>query len=164
VPGELAHKGIAEPADLAVRFALGIEIRTTLTTTNVDYTKRKKLAFGFLAISAIERMEYLLTSSQRILEDLLEAQEFENAEIHGGVEAETALVGAERGVELHAISTVDLELALVVLPDDAELDDALRDADDREGLLVFGVLLEEGGVFESVGDFCEIVISGVASR
>jgi hypothetical protein len=34
-------------------------------------------------------------------------------------------------------------LALVVLPEDAELDDALRDLDDLERLLVLGVLLEE---------------------
>lgn len=44
---------------------------------------------------------------------------------------------------------VDLEAALVVLPDDAELDDALRDGNDLEGLAVFGVDLEEGRVLKS---------------
>ena len=43
------------------------------------------------------------------------------------MEAETALVGTESGVELHAVSLLDLALALVVLPDNAELDDALGD-------------------------------------
>lgn len=46
------------------------------------------------------------------------------------MEPETALVGAQRRVELHAVAAVDLELAAVVLPDDAELDDALGDGSD----------------------------------
>src|SRR3954464_7777393 len=62
-----------------------------------------------------------LTSGKRILEDLLETQELEDGEIYSGVESETALVWAESGVELHAVSFVDLALALVVLPDHAEL-------------------------------------------
>ena len=64
------------------------------------------------------------------------------------MEAETALVGTESGVELHAVSLLDLALALVVLPDNAELDDALGDGDDLKSLLVFGVLGEEGGGLE----------------
>jgi len=39
-------------------------------------------------------------------------------------------------------------LPLIVLPDNTELDDALGDGDNLEGGLVFGVLLEEGAVFE----------------
>lgn len=61
------------------------------------------------------------------------------------METETALVGTESRVELHTVTLVDLALALVVLPDNAELDDALRDGGNLEGLLVFRVLLEEGG-------------------
>jgi hypothetical protein len=45
---------------------------------------------------------------------------------------------------LHTVALLDLALALVILPDNAELDDALGDRDDLEGLLVFGVLGEEG--------------------
>ena len=60
------------------------------------------------------------------------------------METETALVGTECRVELHAVALLDLALALVVLPDDAELDDALGDRDYLEGLLVLGVLGEEG--------------------
>jgi hypothetical protein len=41
-----------------------------------------------------------------------------------------------------------LALALVGFPDDAELDDALGDRDDLEGLFVFGVLLEERRLLE----------------
>ena len=42
------------------------------------------------------------------------------------MEAQAALVRADGGVELHAVTAVDLRLALVVHPDHAELDHALR--------------------------------------
>lgn len=73
------------------------------------------------------------------------------------MEAETALVGTESRVELHAVSLLDLALALVVLPDNAELDDALGDGDDLEGLLVFGVLGEKGGGLEGGDELCEVL-------
>lgn len=82
---------------------------------------------------------------------MLETQELEDAEVDGGVEAETALVGAEGAVELHAVTTVHLDLALVILPDDTELDHALGDAGDLERLLVVGVLFEEAAVLEGAG-------------
>ena len=78
------------------------------------------------------------------------------------MEAETALVGTESGVELHAVSLLDLALALVVLPDNAELDDALGDGDDLESLLVFGVLGEEGGGLGG-GDELYGMLDGVAN-
>ena len=78
------------------------------------------------------------------------------------MEAETALVGTESRVELHAVSLLDLALALVVLPDNAELDDALGDGDDLESLLVFGVLGEEGGGLEG-GDELYGMLDGVAN-
>ena len=78
------------------------------------------------------------------------------------MEAETALVGTESGVELHAVSLLDLALALVVLPDNAELHDALGDGDDLESLLVFGVLGEEGGGLEG-GDELYGMLDGVAN-
>lgn len=65
------------------------------------------------------------------------------------MQTETALVGAQGRVELHTVSTVDLNLALVVLPHDAELDDALGDGDNLECGAVLGVLLEEGGSLKS---------------
>jgi hypothetical protein len=89
-----------------------------------------------------------LTSGQGILEDLFEAQELQDGQVHGGVQTETALVWAEGRVKLHPVAAIDLDLVLVVLPDDTELDDALGDGDDLEGSLVLGVLLEEGAVLE----------------
>jgi hypothetical protein len=72
------------------------------------------------------------------------------------VEAETALVWTEGRVELHTVALVDLALALVVLPDDAELDDALGDGDDLESLPVLGVLLEDGGAFQGGDELYEM--------
>jgi hypothetical protein len=126
---KLPHEGNAELADLVVRLALGIEVGTTLATAHVE-------------------------AGQGILEDLLKAKELENGEVDSGVETETTLVWAESRVELHTVALVDLALALVVLPDDAELDDALRDRGDLEGLLVLGVLLEEGGVLKGGDKLC----------
>lgn len=77
-----------------------------------------------------------------------------HGQVDDGMQPETALVGAEGRVELHAVPAVDLEGAVVVLPDDAELDHALGDGDDLEGDLVFGVLLEEGRVLECAGELC----------
>ena len=120
---KFSHERNAELADLIVRLALRIEVRTTLATTHVE-------------------------ASKSILEDLLKTQELEDREIDCRVETETALVGAEGRVELHTVTPVDLALALVVLPDNAELDDALRDRGHLECLPVLGVLLEDGGGFE----------------
>jgi len=97
-----------------------------------------------------------LTSSQSILEDLLEAQELQDGQVDRRVQAETALVWAEGGVELDSVAAVDLDLVLVVFPDNSELDDALRDGDDLEGGLVFGVLFEEGAVFERGDQLCRV--------
>lgn len=60
------------------------------------------------------------------------------------MEAQTTLVGAQGRVELHTVAPVDLEVVVVVLPHDAELDDALGDGGDLERVAVLGVLLEEG--------------------
>jgi len=139
---QLAHEAVAEAADLAVGLALGVEVGATLATAHVE-------------------------AGQGVLEDLLEAQELEHGEVDGGVQAEAALVGAQGGVELHAEGIVDLDLALVVLPHYAELDDALGDRDDFEGVAVFGVLLEERAVLEGGGklwwELLEGVFNGVGS-
>ncbi len=70
------------------------------------------------------------------------------------MESQTTLEGTESRVELDTVTAVDADLALVIFPDDAELDDTLGDGDDLEGGLVFGVLLEEGAVVESAGELC----------
>lgn len=69
-------------------------------------------------------------------------------QVDGRVESKTTLVRAEGRVVLDTETTVDLELAGVVLPDDAELDDTLRNGGNLEGGAVLGVLLEEGAVLK----------------
>ena len=120
---KLPHEGNAELADLVVRLALGIKVGATLATTHVQ-------------------------TGKSILEDLLETQELKDGKVDSGVETETTLVRTESRVELHTVTLVDLALALVVLPDNTELDDALGDGGNLEGLLVLGVLLEKRGGLE----------------
>jgi hypothetical protein len=93
----------------------------------------------------------MLTASESILEDLLKAQEFEDRQVDSWVQTETTLVRTKRRVVLHAVSTVYLDLVVVIFPDDTELNDALWDGGNLECFLVFGVLLEEGRVLEGGG-------------
>lgn len=94
----------------------------------------------------------LLTASQGILEDLLEAKELENGQVDAGVESKTTLVRAKSRVELDAVTTVDLEVTLVVAPDNTELDDTLGDGGNSKSSAVLGVLVEEGAVLEGRGE------------
>lgn len=71
--------------------------------------------------------EQRLTAGKGILENLLEAQEFEDGEVDSGVKSKTAFVGTQSRVELHTVTAVDLDLVLVVFPDHTELDDSFRD-------------------------------------
>lgn len=102
-----------------------------------------------------------LTAGQSVLEDLLEAQEFENGQIDGRVKAKATFVRAKGGIELHPISPVDLHLAFVVFPNHAELDDPLRNRRHLQCLSVLGVFPEERGVFERRGEFCMQVVESV---
>ena len=57
-----------------------------------------------------------------------------------GLNRRPPLVGADGAVVLHAVTAIDLHVALVVNPGDAEHDDALGfdDALEKTSLLVFG--------------------------
>src|SRR5699024_5627115 len=105
-------------------------------------------------------------ADQRVLEDLLEAEELHDAEVHRGVEPQTALVRAERGVVLDAETAVDLHGALVVDPGDAEDDLALRLAQTHQDavVLVLGVQgLDHLERLEHLPDsLVELGFSGVA--
>ena len=81
-------------------------------------------------------------AGQGVLEDLLEAEELDDAEVDRRVEPQPALVRAERAVELDAEAAVDLDLAAVVLPRHPEDDLALGLADPLDDLVVgeLGVL------------------------
>jgi len=123
VAREFSHEGVAEATDLVVGLALRIEVGTTLSSTHGE-------------------------TSQGILENLFETQELEDGKVDGRMEAETTLVWTESGVELHTVTTVDLELTLVVLPNNAELNDTLWDGDDWETDTEIWLKFEELGGFE----------------
>lgn len=100
-----------------------------------------------------------LTACKGILENLLEAQELEDAKVDSRVETETSLVRTESRVVLNAEATVDLNLALVVLPDNTELDDTLGNGGDLKCAPVLGVLLEQRAVLEGRGKLWDITVS-----
>ena len=79
------------------------------------------------------------------------------------MEAKTAFVRTKSRVKLHAIAFVDLAHALVVFPDNAELDDALGDRNNLQGFLVFRVLLKQGRGFEGGDELCAMLVSLVYS-
>ena len=120
VTAQLGHEGLAEAHDFRVGLALRVEVGA--------------------ALAAAHRQR-----GQGVLQDLLETEELDDALVDGRVEAQAALVRADGGIELHAVTTVDLHLAFVVGPGDAELHHALRfdDALEHTVLLVFRVLCDD---------------------
>ncbi len=118
---ELGHEALAEAHDLSIGLAFGVEIGAALATAHRE-------------------------GCEAILENLLESEELEDTEVNGGVETETALVGADSGVHLNAEAAVDLDVAFVVEPGHAEDDGALglcHALKDLSGL-VLRVLIDVG--------------------
>jgi len=119
VPKEFAHECLAETHDFEVALPLRIEVGPALGAT---HRQRR----------------------ERVLEHLLESEELENAEVDRRMEPQPAFVGADRAVHLDTESAVDVDVALIVLPRDAEHDHALRLDDPLEdlGLAIFRMTLE----------------------
>ena len=82
-----------------------------------------------------------------ILEHLLEAQELDHGQVNVGLETQTALVGAQSGIVLHAVAAVDMPDMVVIFPGNAELNNAIRldHALQQSGLLVLGMSIDDGG-------------------
>lgn len=94
-----------------------------------------------------------LTASKGIFESLLKAEKLENREVDGRMETKTALVRSQGRVELDSVAAVHSHVALVVLPDNAELDDTLGNGDDIEGGAVVRVLFEERALLKGDDEF-----------
>lgn len=135
---QLAHERDAEPANLVVGFALRVKIRPALASAHRQ-------------------------TCQGIFEGLFKTKELEDGEVDGRVKSEAAFVRTQGGIVLQiggqapngycfgeksayldTVPLVHLCLAFVVLPDNAELDNALRYLDNFEGFAIGGVFLEEG--------------------
>jgi len=104
--------------------------------------------------TAFPRLFQVHTPGECILEALLKAQELQDAEVHRRVESQTAFVWPKSRVVLNTEATVDLHLALVVLPRDSELDDTLWDGRDLESFLVLWVLFKQRAVLECRRKLC----------
>ena len=98
---ELGHEGLAEAHDLPIAAALGVEVGAALAAAQGQ-------------------------AGQAVLEDLLKAQELDDRRVHRRVEPQAPLVRTDGGVELGAVAAVHMDLALVVLPGDAEGNHPLR--------------------------------------
>ena len=137
---QLDHQRLAETHDLTVRLALGIEVGTTLGATHRQ-------------------------TGQAVLEDLLEPQELEHAEIHGRVEAQSALVGADAVVELHTPCAVGTDFTVIILPGHAEDDDPIRLGHTLQDLLLDVVRVIEVVGHQALGNFLhglnELRLTGV---
>ena len=98
---KLCHKRLAECHNLAVGLALRIEVRASLAATHWQCGKC-------------------------ILEDLLKTKELKHAYRNGRIETKATFVGTKCRVVLNTISTVNLDLALIIYPRNTEHNDALR--------------------------------------
>ena len=119
VAAEFGHEALAEAHDFVVTLALGIEIGPALAAAHGE-------------------------RGERVLEDLLEGEELQDAQVDRGMEAQAALVGADGAVHLDAETAIDLDVAMVVKPRNAEHQDALGFHDALENPLrdVLGVSLQ----------------------
>ena len=98
---QLRHKRLAEAHDFHLGPALGIKVRTALATANGQ-------------------------AGQGIFEDLLKTEELNDAQVDRRMETQSALVGAERRIELDAKTAIDLDITIVIDPRHAEDELALR--------------------------------------
>ena len=118
---QLGHEGLTETHDLVVALALGIKVGAALAAAHGQ-------------------------AGQGVLEDLLKAQELDDGQVDGGVEAQAALGGADGGGELHPVAPVHLNLAVVVHPGDTEQQAALglHHTLDDAGPGQLGLLVKDG--------------------
>ena len=140
---QLGHEGLAETHHLGIGPAVRVEIGTALAAADGQ-------------------------TGQGVLEDLLESQEFDDAQVDRGMEPQTTLVGAESRVELNAETAVDLHRSPVVHPGDTEDDLALGLADALQDLVleVARVLLDNGlEALEDLPDgLVELGLAGVTGN
>ena len=113
---ELGHEGLAEPHHLVIGLALGVEVGAALAAAHGQ-------------------------AGQAVLEGLLEGEELEHAFGDAGVEADAALVRADGIVVLHAPAALHADIALVVLPADAEADHPVGLGDAAQDLVLVILLL-----------------------
>ena len=117
---KLGDERLAEAHDLSLALAVGIKVRAALAAA--DGQRR-----------------------EAVLEIHLKAEELHDREVDRRMKAQSALVGADGGVVLHAVAAVDLHLSGIVHPCDAERDDPVGlDEALKDGVsLPLGVLIHD---------------------
>lgn len=70
--------------------------------------------------------------------------QFQNGQVDTGVQSQASLVGSESRIVLYSVSSVDLEVAFVILPCNPELNDSLGNLNDVKSPSVLGVLGQKG--------------------
>ena len=98
---ELGHKALAEAHNLGIGLALRVKVGAALAAAHGE-------------------------RGQGVFQDLLKAEELDHGEVHAGVEAKPALIGADGRIVLDAVAAVDLDIAVVVHPGNTEFHHALR--------------------------------------
>ena len=98
---EFRHERLAKAHDLRVRAPLGIEVSAAFAGAEVQ-------------------------AGQAVLEELFKGEKLEDARVNGRIEAQAAFVRAERVVQLHSVTAVDMRPAVIIVPYDPETDDAIR--------------------------------------
>src|SRR3954469_23141420 len=127
---QLGHEALAEAHDLAVALALGIEIGA--------------------ALAAAHRQ-----AGQRVLEGLLESEELQDRAVDRRVEADSALIGADRIVVLDPVAALDPDIVVVGLPADPERDHPVRLGDSAQDLPAVVILLVGDEVEDVLGHFLD---------
>ena len=97
---QLGHEALAERHHFPVGLALGVKVRAAFAAADGQ-------------------------TGEGVFEHLLEAQELDHAQVHAGMESQTALVGTDGAVELHTVAVVYLNLTFVVHPGHPEEDGPL---------------------------------------
>ena len=95
--GQLGHEALAEAHHFIVGFPFGVEVGTALSAAHGQ-------------------------RGQAVLEDLLEAEKLQDAQVDRWVEAQTAFVRTDGRIELDAVALVDLHLSAVIGPRHTEHD------------------------------------------
>ena len=98
---ELRHEALAEAHNLPIALAFGVEVAAPLGSPQRQ-------------------------AGEAVFEDLLKAQEFQDGQVHCGVEPQAPLIGPNGGAELDPVAPVDPGAALVVDPGHPEADHPLR--------------------------------------
>src|SRR5699024_5670833 len=139
--GQFGHQRLAEAHDLTVAAALRVEVRASLAAADGQ-------------------------PGDRVLEDLLESEELNDAEVDRGMEAQPALVRSQSRVELHTESAIDLDDDGRTSPRYAEDDLPLRFAQtlERREFQVFGVLVHDRaqGIEDFLYRLVKLRLSGIA--